>query len=57
MAKYNYNNKIAILVNGKIKETFVNKLTTSSCEATMKRYVVMNKGYTPNSFTLMLQPQ
>jgi len=53
MAKYNYRDRIAILVNGKIKETFVNKLTTSSCESTMVRYVVMNKGYTLNTFTLM----
>jgi len=53
MPNFNYRDTIAILVNGKIKETFVNKLTTSSCESTMKRYVVMNKGYALNTFTLM----
>lgn len=51
--KYNYKDKVNILVKGKIVETFVNKKTTPCCDTRMKNYVVTTKGYEVGTFTLM----
>ena len=57
MPKYRYNNKVAILREGKIIKEFTNKLTTSCCDRVLSNYVIHKYGdelnLTTNNFTLM----
>lgn len=57
MPKYRYNNKVAILREGKILKEFTNKLTTPCCDRIMNRWVIMKFGDELNlkvgSFQLM----
>ena len=57
MPKYHYNDKCAILVNGKIVKEFKVKLITSCCDKTLSNYVVNKYGdelnLKINNFSLM----
>lgn len=51
--QFKFKDKVAILVNGKIVETFINKKIMPCCNATMIRFVVFTKGYEEGKFSVL----
>jgi len=50
---YKYQDKIGILVKGKLVEQFTNKCTKSLCEKEMTRWIVINKNYEFGKFSVL----
>ena len=50
---YNYKDRVAILVNGKIVKHFTVKQTTPCCDIVLSRWVVHKFDLEPKSFTLL----
>ena len=50
---FQYNSTVGIVIDGKIVETFLYKRTTPICDKLLSLYVIANKGYEANSFTLI----